>query len=220
MEKLTADQKKALATQINAMDAKGEIVSLASGRDFKGGSINYNKESGIILGEGSFRLTDEEYVRAWLVVRLVKKLGYPADRIELEHTYTIGRPSPTKAQIDIRIHTRDSVIGKKEKVFMLIETKRPDDFASYEKLLDDQLFATGRDEVSRGLRYAVWHTVEFHGDEPHDCCIIIDFKQYTEYRAWVDAGEPGHKLDLPREYGTVRKTKYIKGGEHDLRTAD
>jgi type I restriction enzyme M protein len=218
MEKLTAAQKKALTAQIKALDRKGEIVSLTPGPDFRGGTITYKKESGIILGEGGFRLTDEEYVRAWLVVRLVKSLGYPVDRIELEHTYTIGRPSPTKAQIDIRVHARESVIGKKERVFMLIEAKRPDDFASYEKLIDDQLFATGRDEVSRGLRYAVWHTVEFHGEEPRDCCIVVDFKDYTEYRAWVEAGEPGHNLDLPREYGTVRKRKFIKGGEHDLRT--
>ncbi len=103
-------------------------------------------------------------------------------------------------------------------MFMLIEVKRPDDFASYEMLIDDQLFATGRDQVSRGLRYAAWYTVEFHGDEPRDCCIIIDFKEYTEYRTWVEAGEPGHNLDLPREYGTIRKKKFVKGGEYDLRT--
>ena len=58
------------------------------------------------------------------------------------------------------------------------------------KLLDNQLFATGRDKSTRGLRYAVWHTVEFRGDEPHDKCIIIDFKSFTEYRAWIEAGEP------------------------------
>lgn len=218
MQKLTRDQKKALTDQIKALDQTGEVVLVAPGPDFKGGTITYNKESGIILSESGFRLTDEEYVRAWLVVRLVKSLGYPIDRIELEHTYTIGRPSPTRAQIDIRVHSRDSVIGGKEKIFMLIEAKRPEDFASYEKLLDDQVFATGRDEVSRGLRYAVWHTVEFQGEEPRDCCIVVDFKDFTEYRAWVEAGEPGHNLDLPREYGTVRKTKFVKGGEHDLRT--
>ena len=32
------------------------------------------------------------------------------------------------------------------------------------------------------------------------------------------AGEPGHNLDLPAEYGTVRKQKYIKGSDTDLRT--
>lgn len=98
MDKLTASQKNVLAMQIKALDAKGEIVALTPGAEFKGGTIAYNKACGIILGEAAFRLTDEEYVRAWLIVRLVKKLGYPANRIELEHTYTIGRPSPTKAR--------------------------------------------------------------------------------------------------------------------------
>ncbi len=218
MTKLTIDQKKVLTEQIKALDEAGSIVTVTPGPDFKGGTISYNKQSGITFRESNFRLTDEEYVRAWLLVRLITKLGYPADRIEVEHTYTIGRPSPTYAQIDIRIHTKDSVIGEKEKIFMLIETKRPDEFDSYVSLIDDQLFATGRDEVSRGLRYVVWHTVEFRGDEPRDFCMVIDFKQFTEHRAWVEAGEPGHNLDLPREYGTIRKTKFVKGGEHDLRT--
>lgn len=218
MEKLTPAQKKRLADQIKSLDPKGGIVTVTPNAEFTGGSIAYNKESGIILGERSYRLTDEEYVRAWLVVRLVRSFKYPAKCIELEHEYTIGRPSPTRAQVDVRIHTPESVIGGKEKVFMLIEAKRPDDFDSYEKNIEGQLFETGQTEVSRGLRYAVWHSVEFHGDEPRDKCIVIDFKEFTEHRAWVEAGEPGHNLDLPREYGTVRKTKYVKGGEHDLRT--
>jgi type I restriction enzyme M protein len=217
MEKLTPAQKKILATQIKSLDLKGEIVALSPNADFTAGSIAYNKESGIIFGERTYRLTDEEYVRAWLVVRLIRNFKYPANRIELEHTYTIGRPSPTSAQVDIRIHALDSVFGTKEKVFMLIEAKRPDDFDSYEKNLDGQLFETGQTEVARGLRYAVWHSVEFHGDEPRDKCIVIDFKEFTEFRAWVAAGELGHNLDLPPEYGTVRKTKFIKGGKRDLR---
>lgn len=213
MEKLTPAQKKRLAAQVQALDPKGEIVSLTPNAEFTGGVIGYNKESGIILNETISRLKDEEYVRAWLVVRLVKVFRYPADSIELEHTYAAGRPSPTRAQIDIRIHDKR---GKKAGVFILIEAKRPDDYDAYATLVDGQLFATGRDEVSRGLRYAVWHSVEFHGDEPRDKCIIIDFRKFTEHREWIEAGEPGHNLELPVEYGTVRKIKYVKG-KTDLR---
>jgi hypothetical protein len=75
MEKLNSAQKQKLAEQIKTLDTKGEIVVVTPGADFKGGSITYNKDIGLILGEGSYRLTDEEYVRARLVVRLVKKLG-------------------------------------------------------------------------------------------------------------------------------------------------
>ena len=214
MEKLTAAQKEILAAQIQKLDPKGEIVALSPNADFTGGCIVYRKDSGLTLGENVTRLKDEEYVRAWLVVRLIRLFKYPTDCLDIEHTYTIGRPSPTKAQIDIRVHDKR---GKKPQTFMIIEAKRPDDYDSYVKLLDDQLFATGRDESTRGLRYAVWHTVEFRGDVPHDKCIIIDFRKFTEYRAWVEAGEPGHNLELPLEYGVVRKTKYVKG-KTDLRT--
>lgn len=160
MEKLTAAQKEILAAQIQKLDPKGEIVALSPNADFTGGTIAYRKDSGLTLGENVTRLKDEEYVRAWLVVRLIRLFKYPADGLDIEHTYTIGRPSPTKAQIDIRVHDKR---GKKPQTFMIIEAKRPDDYDSYIKLLDDQLFATGRDESTRGLRHAVWHTVEFRG---------------------------------------------------------
>jgi type I restriction enzyme M protein len=218
MERLTPNQKRTLINQIRKLDPKEKLVALAPAADFKGGAISYNTESGIILRENISRLTDEEYVRAWLVVRLITKLGYPANRIELEYPYPMGRSPSARARIDIRVHARESRVDEKEKIFMSIEAKRPDEFSSYERLIDGQLFATGRQEVSRGLRYAVWYTIEFHGDEPQDLCIIVDFRTHTEYRAWVIDGEPGHNLDLPREYGSVRKTRFVKGGEHDLRT--
>lgn len=214
MNKLSSAQKKVLAEQIKALDPRGEIVALSPNSDFTGGTIRYNAESGIVLGENITRLKDEEYVRAWLVVRLIHKLGYPTSSVELEKTYTIGRPSPTRAQIDIRIHDKRR---SRSQVYMLVETKRPDDFDSYVNLIEDQLFATGRDEHSRGLRYIAWYTVEFNGDEPRDRCIVVDFRKFTEHRAWVEAGEPGHNLDLPVEYGTLRKTKYVRG-KTDLRT--
>ena len=99
MEKLTAAQKKILAAQIQNLDPKGEIIALSPNADFTGGTITYRKDSGLTLGENVTRLKDEEYVRAWLVVRLIRLFKYPADCLDIEHTYTIGRPSPTKAQI-------------------------------------------------------------------------------------------------------------------------
>jgi len=115
MEKFTADQKKTLAEQIKALDPKGEIVTLSPNNDFTGGTIAYRKDSGLTLGENVTRLKDEEYVRAWLVVRLIRLFNYPADCLDIEHTYTIGRPSPTKAQIDIRVHDKR---GKKPQTFI------------------------------------------------------------------------------------------------------
>jgi type I restriction enzyme M protein len=215
MEKLTTDQKKQILAKVRKLDPNGEIVVLSPDASFNRGKIEYNRTSGVTLGENISTLTDEEYVRAYLVVRLAVQLKYPLDGIELEHTYTIGRPSATKAQIDVRVLDRRE---QRIKTFMLIEAKRPDDFASYTKLIEDQLFATGRDEYARGVRYAVWYTVEFREGEIRDKCIIIDFRKFSEFKDWVEEGEPGHNLELPAEYGTVRKTRYVRGGKTDLRT--
>jgi len=208
MEKLTAGQKQKLHEAIKTLDPKAEIATLTPGADFKGGSIAYNRDSGITLHENITRLTDEEYCRAYLVVRLVKRLSYPPGSIQLEKGYTIGRPTGKSAQLDVRVLDKRD---KKTRTFMLIEAKRPEDFESYTTLVEDQLFAPGRDESTRGVRYGAWYSVQFRGDEFADKCIIVDFSKHTEFKDWVDAGEPGHNLDLPKEYGTVRKTKYVRG---------
>lgn len=215
MEKLTVEQKKVILARIQELDPKGEIVTLTPDAAFSRGKIAYNRTSGITLGENISTLTDEEYVRSYLVVRLAVQLKYPLDSLELERTYTIGRPSATKAQIDVRVLDKRE---QKVKTFMLIEAKRPDDFGSYTKLIEDQLFATGRDEYARGIRYVVWYTIEFRDNEIRDKCIIIDFRKFSEFKEWVEKGEPGHNLELPAEYGTVRKSRYVKGDKTDLRT--
>jgi len=126
MDKLTQQQKQLILDRIRALDPYGTtIVTLTPNATLTGGSIVHDKASGVVLGEDINRLTDEEYVRAYLVVRLIKELRYPADCLELEKTYTIGRPSPTKAQIDIRVMDKRKSKSKPE-TFMLIEAKRPD----------------------------------------------------------------------------------------------
>jgi type I restriction enzyme M protein len=213
MERLTTDQKREIFNRIQSLDPSGEIVTLRPNEGLKGGSISYNKKGGITLYEEVSRLTDEEYVRAFLVVRLIKQLKYPPNCVELEKGYTIGRPTGKSAQLDIRVlDKRDG----KTKTFMLIEAKRPDEFESYTQLIEDQLFSTGKQEHANGVRYIVWYSLDSHLGEPRDACIIIDFRKFTEYKEWVEAGELGHNLDLPSEYGIVRKTRYIKG-KIDLR---
>jgi type I restriction enzyme M protein len=215
MEKLTAEQKQFIATRIAHLDKKQEIVTLTPNASFSSGTIVYNKDSGIVLHENISKLTDEEYVRAYLVIRLVKQLKYPTNALELEKSYTIGRPSPTRAQIDIKV--LDKRQAKQPKTFMLIEAKRPDDFESYSKLIEDQLFATGNQEYANGCRYVIWYSVELSAADIRDKCIVIDLRKYHEHKAWIDAGELGHNLDLPIEYGIVRKHQYVKG-ETDLAT--
>ena len=57
---------------------------------------------------------DEEYVRAYIVTKLVNELGYSMDDIAFENEYSIGRPSKKKARIDIIVykpHSNDIFIA-------------------------------------------------------------------------------------------------------------
>ena len=67
--------------------------------DFSKKKISYkgiiqHREINVISGK-------EELVRAYLITRLVKDLGYKAENIEIEKEYDIGRPKVNKPRIDI-----------------------------------------------------------------------------------------------------------------------
>jgi hypothetical protein len=49
MNKLTPLQKKAIADRIAKLDPKGKLVTLTPNAAFSGGSIAYNRDSGITL---------------------------------------------------------------------------------------------------------------------------------------------------------------------------
>ena len=79
---------------------------------------------------------DEEISRAFILTRLVNELGYAADRIEIEHEYTAGRPHTNTSRIDIIV--RDS----KGDAFLFIEAKSPDEYATIDKdkTIEEQLY--------------------------------------------------------------------------------
>ena len=56
--------------------------------------IKQNKTITVIDG-------DEELTRAYILTHLVNDLGYPANRIEIEHEYTAGRPHTNTSYCDI-----------------------------------------------------------------------------------------------------------------------
>jgi type I restriction enzyme M protein len=155
MQKLTIAQKKTIHARILELDSEGKIVSLFPNAAYSGGSIAYNRDSGLTLHKNISRLTDEEFVRAYLVVRLIQELRYPASAIELEKSYTIGRPTGKSAQLDIRVLDKR---GKRTRTFMLLEVKKPDEYSTYKSLMEDQLFAPGNQEHANGVRYVAWYT--------------------------------------------------------------
>jgi hypothetical protein len=64
MNKLTPAQKAAIFARIEVLDPNRKLVAVTPNVAFTGGTIAYNKESGVTLHENITKLTDEEYIRA------------------------------------------------------------------------------------------------------------------------------------------------------------
>lgn len=71
--------------------------------DFSTNKLEYDK---IVQCQKRTDAKPEELVRAFLLTKLVNKLGYSPDRIEIEHEYTAGRPHTITSRIDVIV--RDS----------------------------------------------------------------------------------------------------------------
>ena len=62
---------------------------------------NTLKYLGIKQCQARTKADPEELVRAYLITKLVNELGYKPEKIEIEHTYTAGRPHTNTSRIDI-----------------------------------------------------------------------------------------------------------------------
>lgn len=155
----------------------------------------------------------EEVVRAHIVSRLTRALGYRAERIEIERGYEAGRPSRITPRIDIIVNHADG------SPFFFIEVKAPNAFEQDKHLIEGQLFKLAAlHEGSTGKKpsYLVYYTVEEADGDLIDKAIIIDRSKYATYQAWLDSGEPSIGDTIPGHYDRPRKTPLIKGGERDL----
>lgn len=81
------DWKPLIVKRMKELDPKGEILTVF---DEKNRKIDFNK---CIKQYQKQNFEDEAYIRAYLVLRLVRELGYPCNAIELEKKYSIGHPS-------------------------------------------------------------------------------------------------------------------------------
>lgn len=70
-------------------------------------TISYNEK--IKLHRQIEKITGaEEISRAFLIDRLINELDYPAELIEIEKEYNIGRPKVQKARIDVIVKDKDN----------------------------------------------------------------------------------------------------------------
>lgn len=66
-------------------------------------------------------------------MKLVRKLKYPLESIELEKEYEAGRPKTIKPRIDVIVKEKD---GKN--TFLFIEVKSPDKFKKDKNYIEGQ----------------------------------------------------------------------------------
>jgi len=157
---------------------------------------------------------DEEMSRAFILTRLVNALGYSADRIEIEHEYSAGRPHTITSRVDIIV--RDA----KGDAFLFIEVKSPDEYHSIDKdkTIEEQLYKVSFMENADGhqVKYLVLYTTAETGSKVSDECMIIDTETYPTFSDWE--AERNCTNDLPARYGKAQRNPYIKASDKDLET--
>lgn len=211
MRKLSEENKQKIIDYILNKDTdKNVVLKIEPTADFKGGHIKYNT-SNIKLHRNISELKDEEYVRAYLIVKLVYELEYPLNCIELEVNYEAGRPKTIKPRIDIIVRDEDG------KVFLFIETKAPDKFETDKEYIEGQLFNLAKLEGGPSVvKYLVYYSLN---EKIEDVSIIIDHPENQNYDKWFKEGSIS--LDrLPKRYGIAKKAIFVNKDFEDLKTGE
>ncbi|EGT4136368.1 hypothetical protein EQZ09_00715 [Clostridium perfringens] len=190
--------KDKILEKIAKIDPKNEIVKI----DELNKKITYNKD---IDGWDKAKFEDEGYVRAYLVVSLIKHKKYKMKDIVLEKHYNIGsNPDEKSAFLDILVKDKNN----KDNSFMLIEVKTLDEYEVKKKNIETQLFNIAAIQNSKEgeVSYLVYYTLD---DILQDKFIMIDFKKYSGYSRWLKAIDQGDTTEkalnvIPEDYGSVK----------------
>lgn len=155
---------------------------------------------------------DEEYVRAYIVTKLVNELGYSMDDIEFEKEYSIGRPNKKKARIDIIIYKPHST-----DIFMFIELKAPDKYKEEkDRAIEEQLYALAAQEINResnSIDYLVYCSL--NSLDCTDVLTLIDYKKYDNYTKWKTT--PNYHTQLLAGYSNApSETEKREFGMNDV----
>ena len=210
---MDTELKARIIEYIKQKDPNRELViQILPNDDYSDGKIVYNKDN-LVLHRHISKLTDEEYIRAYLVVKLAKELRYPPLCIELEREYQAGRPKTIKPRIDIIVKDKRT---DTENTFLFIEVKAPQKFETDKVYIAGQLFKLAAIEDKESpVKYLVYYTSRADDTSIEDFAIIIDYTSYPNFQSWTDAG----KISLDRlhgEYGAARKLVYVNKKDEDL----
>ncbi len=155
---------------------------------------------------------EEEVVRAIIMTKLVNKLGYKFERLEIEEEYKAGRPKIIKPRVDLLVKDANG------DVFMFIELKAPDKYEEkQDEVIEDQLFnlaALAAAEKNYKITYLVLATCNLDREDFPIETIVIDYNQYKSFNEWKT--ERNYANEIPANYGQALKEPYIKNGEKDL----
>lgn len=199
--------RKLIENYINSHDEK-----IVTNLNLLNNKIKYN---GIIQGRSINEISgDEEMSRAFILTKLVNELGYSANRIEIEHEYTAGRPHTNTSRIDIIVRDANG------DAFLFIETKSPDEYAKIDKdkTIEEQLYKVAFMENAEGhkVKYLVLYTTIEVDSKIKDECLIIDMEKYPTYADWEASRNV--TTDLPARYSKAQHTPYAKDTDKDLET--
>lgn len=184
-------------------------IKVVSFLDLENNKITYDGIKGPDITEIK---GDEEMSRAFILTKLVNELGYPADRIEIEHVYTAGRPHTNTSIIDIIVRDNNG------DAFLFIEVKSPDQYASIDKdnVIQEQLYKVSFQELAENhkVKYLVLYTTAETEDNVSDECMIIDTNVYPTFDDWEK--DRNCKNDLPARYEKAQRIPYVKDSKKDL----
>ena len=134
-------------------------------------------------------VTDEELVRAYLLLRLIGSYGYDPSPgvLEVERVYKpVGRPTGKGGRADVLLRRPTSNGGG---CFLFAECKAPDSFDRDFRHIDGQLFRLSLQEQPRP-RYLLYYTVDLRSGLPHDRVILVDTTTFPDFESWDSAGQP------------------------------
>ena len=178
-----------------AMDAKGEGTIT-----YNGGGLSVDAKAPGFNGT-IVPITDEELVRAYLLVNLTTRLGYTADPkvLQVECVFKpVGRPIGKGGRIDVLVR-HPPANGAPGECFFFIEVKAPDKFDSDIDMIDGQLFRLSMQEQPRP-KYLVYYTCQLTPTGLANRLILIDTATFKTFEEWDRAGQPIVDA-LPARYG-------------------
>jgi type I restriction-modification system DNA methylase subunit len=205
--------RHAIADFIRALPQSSSVIDSIQIAPDGTGTVTYNSKGLWVdpnapgFTNTTTQITDEEMVRAYLLVRLATTFGYPAkpEVLEVERVYKpVGRPQGKGGRVDVLVR-KPPKTGSKD-AFLFMECKAPSKFDDDLKYIDGQLFRLSRQEPARP-RFLIYYTVELKASALHERVIVIDTERFPDYESWDQAGQPLTDV-IPSKYGQATKRRY------------